>query len=116
EDWSVRACQCSFCRAHATVSVSDPGGSLAFRVGDRDALQRYRFGQRTADFLLCKHCGVYIGAVIASAKGSFGIINARVLISLDAPLPEPVAKTYEGEQIDDRVERRLERWTPVIQV
>jgi hypothetical protein len=25
--WSVRACQCSFCRAHAVLSTSDSAGS-----------------------------------------------------------------------------------------
>lgn len=115
EDWAPRACQCGFCRAHATLTVSDPGGSLAFRARDPDALQKYRFGQRTADFLLCKRCGVYIGAVISSDRGTFGIINARALQSLASPLPDAVAMTYEGEQINDRMERRLARWTPVTQ-
>jgi hypothetical protein len=112
-DWQIRACQCRFCRSHATLTVSDPEGSLEFTVRDPEALQRYRFGQRTADFLLCSRCGVYVGAVIATAEGEFGIINARVLQSLTSPLPDPVAMTYEGEQIADRMERRLQRWTPV---
>jgi hypothetical protein len=43
------------------------------------ALDRYRFGSKTADFLLCRDCGVYLGAVMQSARGGFGIINARVL-------------------------------------
>lgn len=114
-EWKPRACQCSFCRAHATLTVSDPGGSIAFRMPDPESLQKYRFGQRTADFLLCARCGVYIGAVIASDRGNFGIINTRALTSLDSPLPDPVAMTYEGEQIRERMERRLARWTPVTQ-
>lgn len=115
-NWQPRACQCSFCRAHASLTVSDPDGSLAFRAEDPAVLSKYRFGQRTADFLLCSRCGVYIGAVISSDHGTFGIINARALRSLDGPLPDPVAMTYEGEQINERLERRLERWTPVTQV
>ena len=31
EDWSVRACQCSFCRGHGAQMTSDPAGSLEFR-------------------------------------------------------------------------------------
>jgi hypothetical protein len=115
-DWQPRACQCAFCRAHATLTVSDPAGSLAFEARDPDALSKYRFGQRTADFLLCGRCGVYIGAVISTERGDFGIINARALTSLTEALPDPVAMTYEGEQIRERMERRLERWTPVTRV
>jgi hypothetical protein len=113
-DWNIRACQCGFCRSHATLTASDPAGSLEFTARDRDRLQRYRFGQRTADFLLCNRCGVYIGAVIQSGRGTFGIINARVLQSLDAPLPKPVEMTYESEQVAERTERREKRWTPVV--
>lgn len=31
ERWNVRACQCSFCRAHAARTTSDPAGSVQFR-------------------------------------------------------------------------------------
>ena len=113
-DWNIRACQCSFCRSHATLTASDPDGSLEFTARERDVLQRYRFGQRTADFLLCSRCGVYIGAVIQSRSGMYGIINARALLSMDAPLPKPVAMTYEREQVAERTERREKRWTPVV--
>ena len=30
--WSVRACQCTFCRAHAALGTSDPDGRIAFEV------------------------------------------------------------------------------------
>lgn len=44
-----RACQCSFCRAHGALTISDPDGAL--RVDAKaDALVRYRFGLKTADF------------------------------------------------------------------
>ena len=57
--WPVRSCQCSFCRRHATRCTSDPAGSVEFSVVDRDALHRYRFGLQTAEFLMCRRCGVY---------------------------------------------------------
>lgn len=110
--WSVRACQCSFCRAHDALSTSDPGGTLEFTATDRSRLNRYRFGLRTADFLLCKNCGVYIGAVIESKRGQFGIINIHALV--DAPKDiAPVAPiSYDTEDVNQRISRRDERWTP----
>jgi hypothetical protein len=116
EDWSVRACQCAFCRAHDAFSTSDPQGHIAFSAADSSLLQRYRFALRTADFLLCRSCGVYIGAVIDVDSGRYGIINIHTL----TPVPERTAAvvpiSYDGEDTDGRVARREARWTPVREV
>src|SRR5262245_27651217 len=87
--WSVRACQCGFCRVHQAATTSDPGGEIAFNEHNPGALVRYRFGQKSADFLLCRLCGVYIGATMESRGDRFGIINANALISMPSDLPEP---------------------------
>jgi hypothetical protein len=112
-DWSIRACQCSFCRAHAALSASDPAGSLEFVEHTPGAFQRYRFGRRTADFLLCRHCGVYVGAMMQSGSKRFGIINVRALQSLARELPEAKAMDYENEGTSERTTRRESRWTPI---
>lgn len=76
-------------------------------------MRRYRFGLKTADFLLCRRCGVYIGALIETAKGRFGIINTLALSdpAPDTAAPRPV--DYDAEQTANRVLRREERWAPV---
>jgi hypothetical protein len=76
-------------------------------------LYRYQFGQKTADFLLCHNCGVYVGALMQSANQQFGIINARVLYALAEQLPEAVAMDYETESVTERMSRRAKRWTPI---
>jgi hypothetical protein len=53
EDLPVRACGCRFCRQHAALSTSDPDGHVIFQVADPARLARYRFGLKTADFLIC---------------------------------------------------------------
>ncbi len=113
-DWSVRACQCRFCRMHDALSTSDPGGRLVFACDDPDQLQRYRFALRTADFLVCRQCGVYIGAVIDVDGTCYGIINTH---ALDAPPPEIAAVgtiSYDDEDVNGRVNRREQRWTPAV--
>lgn len=112
-EWTIRACQCGFCRAHASLSTSDPTGSLEFVERTRGAMHKYRFGQRTADFLLCGNCGVYIGAAMPSGNRHFGIINARVLHSLTESLPEATAMNYENEAPAERMARREKQWTPI---
>ena len=111
DTWQVRACQCAFCRAHASLSVSDPKGTLRFTHRDPTRLQRYQFALRTADFLLCRDCGVYIAAV--TRDGKHGIINTRALVEPPA-LGEPKPMVYDGESEATRLARRAERWTPVV--
>jgi hypothetical protein len=110
--WSVRACQCSFCRAHAALSTSDPRGSIRFHAASPESLSRYRFGLRTADFLLCSECGAYIGAVMTTEEGTFGIVNINALEPVPESLPVPQPMSYEGETIDQRARRRRQRWSP----
>jgi hypothetical protein len=112
-EWSVRACQCGFCRAHGARTTSDPSGRLAFHVKQRDALQRYRFGLMAADFLLCRACGIYLGAQIATARGAFGIINTLALVPQPEGLPVAAKAEYGSESARDRIARREQRWTPL---
>jgi len=112
-EWSIRACQCAFCRAHNALSTSDPTGTLRFHAVNPDNLQRYRFAMRTADFLLCRECGVYIGAVIETDLGRFGIINTHSLKVTPADIAAVAPITYDSEDKQGRVGRREVRWTPV---
>jgi len=114
--WSVRACQCGFCRAHGALTASDPSGRLAFQVKQGEALERYRFALMTADFLLCRRCGVYVGAQIETTHGAFGIINTRTLMPVPAELPVAAKSNYDSESTSDRVARREQRWTPLAKV
>jgi len=114
--WSVRACQCGFCRAHGALTTSDPAGRLAFHVGEAELLQRYRFGLKTADFLLCRRCGVYTGAQIDTDHGAFGIINILAMTPVPAGLPTAALADYSSESASGRVERREKRWTPLEKV
>lgn len=112
-EWSIRACQCSFCRAHDALSSSDPGGQIDFTAARPELLRKYRFGLKTADFLLCSECGVYIGALIETGSGAFGIINVHALRDAPANLATTAPISYDDEDIGGRVARREDRWTPV---
>ncbi len=80
----------------------------------RGALHHYRFGQMTADFLICRKCGVYLGAAISTPKGNFGVININALRPVPENLPAAGAADYEGETAEERIERRSQRWTPLV--
>jgi hypothetical protein len=112
-DWTVRACQCRFCRAHGALTTTDPAGRLDFQVRRPERLRLYRFGLNTADFLVCSECGVYIGAQIETARGAFGTLNVRVLKPVPPDLPPATPADYDAESPADRTRRREERWTPL---
>jgi hypothetical protein len=112
--WSLRACQCSFCRAHAALSTSDRSGQVEFRESVSGALNRYRFGQRTAEFLLCRECGVYIGALMETPRGRFGIVNVNALRPVPSELAPAVPMDYGSESREQRIARREQRWSPVV--
>ena len=76
--WTVRSCQCGFCKRHGARCTSDPKGAVTFRFDEPEQLFRYRFGLQTADFLLCRRCGIYLGAVIETPDGAFATLNATM--------------------------------------
>lgn len=113
-EWPVRACQCSFCLKHSGIYTSDPKGSVRFVHEDKTALSRYRFGQKTADFIFCGRCGGYLGAVTEEGGQALMVINLRALDPQPEGLSASQPMSYEGETKSDRDSRRSARWTPVI--
>jgi hypothetical protein len=112
EAMQVRADQCSFCRAHGGQTVSDPKGYVRVSAARPAEVSRYRFGLKTADFIVCKTCGVYVGAVCETPTGLRAVINANALKDRArfSSMAEPVS--YDGENEHERIARREARWTP----
>jgi hypothetical protein len=111
---AVRSCACSFCRAHATRTVSDPAGQADIRASDWSLVATYRFGSRTADYLLCRRCGVYIGAVCETAAGVRSVINTQCLENRAAFTRDPIRPDYDAETTETRLARRAANWMPAI--
>lgn len=111
-DVQVRECQCSFCRMHGAKAVSDPAGTLHFTEQDPGALNRYRFGLNTADFIVCTNCGAYMGCILTDGEESYGIVNIRTLEDGAKFTYQPAAAVYDAETTEDRIARRKANWTP----
>ena len=79
EKLPVRADACSFCRSHGARTVTDPDGSVSITVHAPEQMSRYRFGLRTADFLVCRQCGVYVAAVLTAEGRAYATININAL-------------------------------------
>jgi hypothetical protein len=109
---SPRACDCSFCQAHAAAWLSDPQGELVVTASEADALGRYRQGSESAEFLLCRHCGVLVAVVFPTDEGMRGAVNVRCLANADDfAATQPVSPQQLPPE--ERRERWRRLWTPV---
>jgi hypothetical protein len=110
----LRACACSFCRRHGTLTTSDPEGNVRFTIRDPAALHRYEFGLRTAAYLICQNCGTYIGAVASDRDGDRALVNVNCFDDQNGFARPPVVVNYDGEVKAARRLRRKSGWTPAI--
>ena len=110
----VRECQCSFCRSHGAVSASDPNGRIRYIENTEDAIHLYRFGTRSCDFIICRHCGVYIGAVMNDPETN-GYSTTQIKLFEDRALFTKTSRhpDYDDETLEKRLARRRRNWTPL---
>jgi hypothetical protein len=100
---------------HAGRTVTDRNGRVAISARTQD-LSRYQFATRSSDFLVCRHCGVYVGALItvdaAEGRRSFATLNTRALAWTFTQAP--ASRDYDGESAEARTARRVANWTPAV--
>ena len=111
QELGVRTCQCDFCRRHGAVNISDPEG-LTTIDAEPENLHRYRFALMTADFVICRHCGVYLAAVMGQGEKIVSTINVAGLRMKEFADIEEAPMDYGAETTEQRIARRFEKWTP----
>jgi hypothetical protein len=100
-----RACDCSFCRKHGAAYLSDPQGSLLLKVREAAQLGSYRQGSALAEMLVCRTCGVLIGALRREDEKLYGVVNCRVL---DAPGEFGAEQSVSPQTLSPQ--QKLQRW------
>lgn len=112
EDFTPQACQCGFCRKHDTAALSDPDGALTLTLHDPEGVSLYRHGLGLTDFIVCRTCGVYVGAHMPDDQGAIAnvMVNAMDARDLFSQAPVPVVRTEEDEA--GKRARRRRQWTP----
>ncbi|MGO8919908.1 MAG: GFA family protein [Stellaceae bacterium] len=111
-DQPLRSCACSFCRAHGTRTVADPAGLAEVWADDWSLVEPYRFGSATADYLICRRCGVYVAALCETASGLRAVVNVNSLDDRAAFDRAPSLPDYDGETAEARLARRARNWMP----
>jgi len=108
----LRACACTFCRRHGARTTADPAGRVRIEIRDPAEVSRYRWGLATADFLVCRRCGVYAAAVLSEGAQSWATVNTLIFDDQSAFDRTAVSVSYDGESASDRISRRKQSWTP----
>ncbi|MBW3568254.1 MAG: hypothetical protein KY410_09930 [Proteobacteria bacterium] len=111
-DITLRICRCDFCLRHRPRYWSDSEGNLDISIKEPQNIQRYRFGHGTADFVLCRNCGVFAFAITATDAGYRAVTNLNLALTKDDPLLETFIEALT-ETEDERNRRRSRNWTPV---
>ncbi len=103
---------CSLCKKRYSVYTSDPTSEVHLTARDEARLERYRFGTRMADFLLCRSCGVLVAAYMHEPP--LAVVNVNVLEAREAFLANQLQiADLDGKSLEDRLARRCAKWTSV---
>ena len=83
-------------------------------LADESQVQRYRFGLKTADFLVCRTCGTYIAAVLTTSRGDFATVNSTPCKTLSTsreaePMSYEVKRTRNGSGAANATGHRLRK-------
>lgn len=74
-----RACDCDFCLKHGASYISDSEGKLVISFKDERDVSRYQQGNKLADFLICKNCGVLVAACSEIHGKLYATINSKAI-------------------------------------
>lgn len=106
----ARACTCTFCVKHGGVWTACSGGELAIQIRDPHAVHHYAFGTHTADFHVCRQCGV-VPVVTSALEGAvYAVVNVNTFEGDAAQLVRTHPVSFDGESEAARLERRRRNW------
>lgn len=110
EEFVPRECSCTLCRKHRASWISDPNGEAHVQYEDESLVSSYRFGHRTADFIVCARCGVLMAATCELEGRTRAVLNTRTMPegTLSAT---PKTTDFDAEDVEGRLARRTKNWT-----
>ena len=106
--YSPRACDCSFCTKHGAAYVSDKDGKLTIYVRNKNDLSKYQHGSQTADFLICKICGVLVGVCYEHQGHLYATVNSKAIDNNEFK-PETIVSPQMLNK-DEKIQRWQDVW------
>ena len=110
QDQIIGACQCSFCRKHNARAFSDPAAMVIITAVEPDFLQRYSFGLRTSEQIVCRRCGCYVAMTMTEGGKVWSIVNIDALDDRALFVQQPELRNFDAETREARIARRKARW------
>ncbi|EFA83865.1 hypothetical protein PPL_02935 [Heterostelium album PN500] len=113
---AARACSCTFCFKHGGVWTSSVTGKLNVNVKDRELLKLYNFGTKTADFYVCKECGIVPLSCCTIDGNLYAVVNINTFEGIDPTLITEIPVTLTEETESSRLARRKKNWINNVQI
>ena len=107
-----RKCGCSFCTRIDGSWTSHPEAGLEVTQSAEHPPIRYQFGTKTADFIICSHCGMTPLVVCTLDGVEYAVVNTNTFDEIENPgyTLSYAATDFEGEETQERLARRKARW------
>jgi len=109
-DIPARACGCSFCVKHGGLWTSCPSGTLRVSVAAPERTFHYEFGTKTAQFHVCKSCGVVPVVTSQIAGRLYAVVSVNAFDNVDAARIRRKPASFDGEGEGERLARRQRHW------
>ena len=106
----IRKCGCTFCQKHCGSWTSHRNSRLVITIADRSLTSKYRFGTRTADFYLCKVCGVVPFVLSEIDDRLYSVVNVNAIEGTYELEFSSSSTSFDGEDVGSRLERRKQNW------
>jgi hypothetical protein len=112
---AVRECGCSFCQKHGGLWMAPAGTRLTVAIAQPAEVARYAFGTKTAEFHVCRVCGVVPVVTSRIAGQLYAVVSVRAFEGIP---PERLARRavdFEGEETGERLARRARNWIAAVE-
>ncbi|MCW8890881.1 MAG: aldehyde-activating protein, partial [Sedimenticola sp.] len=107
--YNPRACDCDFCTSHGAAYISDSKGKLSLAIKNEKEVSRFKQGSGLVDFLICRNCGVVVGACYQEGEYFYAAINANS-IKGNVDLGESQCASPKQLQDPEKITRWKELW------
>jgi len=94
--------------------ISDTAGLLELSADDWSLVELYRFGTRTADFVICRRCGVFVAAIMNLSTEPHAVVNVNCLDDRSLFTVEAAMHEFQDETLEARTSRRTANWMPAV--
>jgi hypothetical protein len=108
KQYSPRECDCDFCQKHGAQYISDKDGKLIIKITEAQLL-KFRQGSMSAEFLICKSCGVLVAVCYQENTKIYASINIRA-IKEKSEIGLPTVVSPQNLAVKDKIDRWKQIW------